>query len=306
MDRPEFEVPSSGWPKFSRATLWMIIIVLIPLITVLNNLGQDPVEPQGEPYRDRFPLDELEFIADGPDWQVSLPGSGIIAIGVAVPGVLTSRVELPQHQDFDVAIRRDHTLTYVQIPAERAGLDVTLEFLQQWLPPLDERSHVIVAGEITEATLSYVREALEDSTGSVQPFEQPKPEALTAIPLPDMGTLAQRQVLLAANILQARLSGYGTSIQWNHRGSTSYLTVNATLKQEWLTPVSEEEFVQAKNAMERAAKQTDRNVGQILRYLMTVALENLSADFIQNQSSRIAALNLNDAGQGMAYLRNQR
>lgn len=297
---------TSSWPRFSRKTLWMIIIILIPVITILNTSNRSPVEQNGAEIQDRFVLNQLEFISQGPDWRVQLPGSGLIAMAIAIPGVPTGKVDIPNHQDFEIAIRRNHTVTYIKIPAERAALDVTLDFLQQWLPPLDEHSHIIVAGEITDATLDYIREQMVDARGDSQPLSSAPPNELSVIPLPTMGTTEQMSVLLAANILNQRLSGYATRFSWNHRSDISYLTINATLRREWLELVTEDEFAQAKASMLEAAVQPDRSVDQILRYLTTIALDSLPAEFILQQAESINNLTLQDAQAGMRYIAEHR
>jgi hypothetical protein len=297
---------TSSWPRFSRRTLWIIIIVLIPVITILNSGGRSPVEQSDTKLRDHFDLTELEFVSQGPDWRVQLPGSGLIGIAVATPGIPTGKVDVPNHQDFDVTIRRNHTVTYIKIPAERASLDVTLDFLHQWLPPMDQHSHLIVAGEITDATGDYIREKLHDATGDYQSLTSAAPKELTAIPLPAMGSKEQFSVLLAANVLNNRLSGYATRFGWNHRGEVSYLTINATLRKDWLSPVTEPEFEQAKAGMLAAAAKPDRTVDQILRYLITIALDDLPATFIVEQSELIGGLTLEDGQSGMAYIADRR
>ena len=292
----------TGWPKFQRSTLWLIILILIPTIALLGRQGEEPVEAQDQ-HQVRFPLDSLDTQQDnnGDTW-LYLPDSGVIAIGLALKALPDSRVKVPNHQDLHTAIRNQRFVVYVTVPAEKAALDVTLDFLQSWLPPLHPSDPLILLGAVTAHTGDYVREKLAEAKGNGLQLNVKAPTALTVIPSPPMGSPQQLTMVLVSQLIAQRTLGYDVQVRWDHQGLQSLVTLNSTLKTEWVKPANEEEFQALKDKLLAAAGQPDRSLEQIQRYLMTVDLYDLTPSFITDQEKRIAAITLDQVNQQLGQI----
>ncbi len=287
-----FERPKSGWFSFQRRTLWIIIFALVPAIVFLNNSGKSVSIDSSDGTTQEFNVQDLEFNQAGSNWWVNLAGSGVIAISIATLQQPITPLDIPEHQTFETTLRNGLAITYVKTPAEKAALDLTLDFLNLWLPPKEMLSSLVVAGEVNQDTLEYIIQELTTSRGRSIEINVHAPDELTVIPLPGMGQADQMAHIMAAGILQQRMAGYDIQLKWNHQGPQSYITLNSTISPEWLDPITQAEFQQAYDEMLAIAERPERSLDQIHRYLTTVSIYQLSSDFIINQSKLISQTNL--------------
>jgi len=274
----------AGMPHFNRTSLWMIIAILLPLITILNQSGQTPKIEDKPTTILNFPLADLQFNRRENNAWIELPGSGEISISIITASVPKNRLKIPPHQDFKVSIRNNYAVTWVKTPSEQAALEVTLEFLQKWLPPINENNLIIITGEVDQLLTEEIRNILQRSNGESLPLDQKVDSYVSRITIPEMGSQEQLAFLIAAEIVRQRVTGYQPKLTWDHSDQISYLDLNTTLKPEWLTPASSEEIARVREYMVAAAARSDRSSDQIHRYLVTQALYDLPASFIQRQS----------------------
>lgn len=282
------ESNKSGLPQLSRMSLWMIIIILVPLIVILNRTGQKPEIVDTPTTISEFSLPDLNFNRSGNNAWVALPGSGEISISIITGSVPNNRVDVPPHQDFHVSIRRNKAITWVKSPSEQAALEVTLDFLKEWLPVVKKSDSIIISGEVNEALLDVIRSILGLSKGGSILLTQANDQYLTRIRVPEMGSNEQLAFLIAAEIIRKRVTGYKPKLTWDNSDTTSYLDFNTTLKPEWLVAATSKEISFVRDQMVKLAGQTKRNTDQIHRYLVTQALYDLPAEFIQNQSKLLS------------------
>jgi len=287
----------AGMPHFNRTSLWMIIAILFPLIAILNQSGQTP-EIEDKPTTNLyFSLPELQFHRiDNSAW-IELPGSGEISMSIITDSVPKNRLKIPPHQDFKVSIRNNYAITWVKIPSEQAALEVTLEFLRDWLPPIRSENLIIITGEVDRPLIKEIRNILRRSNGDSIPLVQKVDQYVSRIAVPDMGSQEQLAFLIAAEIIRQRVTGYQPKLTWDHSDHVSYLDLNTTIKPEWLALASAEEIANIRDYMVEAAAKTDRTSDQIHRYLVTQAIYDLPAEFIQQQSDLLAEVTDNSVNE---------
>lgn len=280
----------AGMPHFNRTSLWMIIAILLPLIAILNQSGQTPEIEDKSTTNLYFSLPELKFNRFQNNAWTELPGSGEISISIITRSVPKNRLKIPPHQDFKVSIRNNFAVTWVKTPSEQAALEVTLEFLKEWLPPITSDDLIIMSGEVNKELTKEVRNILRRSNGESIPLTQKTDQYVTRIQVPEMGSQSQLAFIIAAEIIRQRVTGYEPKLTWDHSDKVSYLDLNTTLKPEWLTPATPEEISNIRDYMVSSAAKSDRTSDQIHRYLTTQALYDLPAAFIQNQSELLSQI----------------
>ncbi|WP_428242570.1 hypothetical protein [Gynuella sp.] len=286
-----------GFIQLSRTTLWILIIVLIPLVVVLNNMGSK-TEKQSVPETIyKFDISSLAIGRLGADRWVNLPGSGLIALSVAQKRMPVNRVDVPEHQDFSFSFRNGMAVTRVVIPATQAQLELTLDFLDQWLSPVMPDDILVMSGEVDAGMLESVRTELHKAKGKAVDVAIPAPTALSVIASPPFGSPDQLAMIVAADILSHRMAGYDLQLRWDHQRTTSYLTLNTTIQPDWLRAPSEQEYVAALQPLKQFADVSLRSPAQIHRYLTAMAIYHLPDTFISHQTERLEALTLQQVQQ---------
>lgn len=293
----------AGLPHFNRTSLWLIIVLLIPMITILNQTDKKPEIEDKQITKLHFPLPDLEIVRSANDTWVELPGSGQIILSIITENVPSNRVKVPSHQDFKMSIRDNKAVTRVVTPSEQAALEVTLEFLHSWLPELTETNTIVISGEVDQKLLDTIRIYLQSATGNSIKLVQANDSYVTRIQVPDMGSSAQLAFVISAEIIRKRIVGYQPKLTWDHTDSISYLDLNTTLKPEWLTDASDEEFETVHQRMIELASDTDRSPNQIHRYLETIALYNTPPEFIQQQSRLLKQITIEQINQQIAQIK---
>jgi hypothetical protein len=283
---------------FSRRTLWIIIFVTIPLIVLLNTIGQDEAGTPGLAGTRVWSLDTLVIETDQPApdtsfWTVDLDGSSQLRLTVAQNQIPSQQLDVA----IEAAIRsgRQGGRFWVTVvnPLDENAFATSVEFLRAWLPDGDARS-VVLSGDLNEELIATAEILLESLQGEgMANLVAPQP-SLGRLESPAMGTREQLAFLLFVGVLQQRLSGYDPQVHWDHRARTSQVLINQTLSPTLFDPVTAKELEPVQAAYSASAEQRERNAEQIHRYLVTSAVYGLPPDFLVSQQQRLAAVTLED------------
>jgi hypothetical protein len=283
---------------FSRRTLWIIIFVTIPLIVLLNTVGQDESGSTGAVEANTWSLDTLAIETDQPTrdesfWAVDLNDSSQLRLTVAQNQIPSEQLDIA----IEAAIRsgRQGGLFWVTVvnPRDANALEASVEFLQTWLPDGDKRS-VVLSGDLNPELIATARTLLGALQGEGMANQVAPQPSLGRLESPAMGTREQLAFLLFVGVLQQRLSGYDPQVRWDHRARTSQVLINQTLSPSLFDPVTADELEPVQAAYTDSAEQRERNAEQIHRYLVTSAIYGLPPDFLVSQQQRLAAVTLED------------
>ncbi|WLD58270.1 hypothetical protein NFC81_00410 [Salinispirillum sp. LH 10-3-1] len=280
---------------FSRRNMWILIFVLIPLIYVLNEMGgEETTSNNAEPLQTLFDMGQVpvqrERISGQPVWWAALPGSGVVEIGVLEPRLPTARIPIPDSKDLVTTARNDKFIVYLRSPVEQAALEVSLDFLTEWLPPPSPDTTYVLVGDLNAALTEQLVTILSRSRGPAIPFVAQPRAAITRLTSPPTGTQDQLAFVMAVELLRDRLDGYDIQLSWDHRGERSIALINSSLIPEHRQVPSQAEFERVQAAFLDQAYRTERSVQQISRYMMTMAAFGLSTDYMATQTTRTRTL----------------
>ncbi|MEX2367723.1 MAG: hypothetical protein WD601_14065 [Pseudohongiellaceae bacterium] len=289
---------------FSRRTLWIIIFVTIPLIVVLNRLGQEGNGTSQVAESSTWSLDELAVETDEQAsgrtlWTVDLNQARQLRLTIAQNLIPAEQMDIA----IDAAIRTSRQggrfLVTVVNPADTSALEASVDFLRAWLPNGDNRA-VVVSGDLDDERVAIASRLLESLQGLGMVNQVVPQPSLGRLESPPMGTREQLAFLLWVGVLQQRLSGYDPQIRWDHRAATSQVLINQTLSPEAFTPVTAAELAPVRAAYTASAEQRSRTAEQIHRYLVTSAVYDLPPDFLVSQQQRLSEITLEDVNAARA------
>lgn len=289
---------------FSRRTLWLIVFVTIPLIVVLNRVGQDEEAVSPAANSQTWSLDELAVETDeqAPGralWTVDLDQARQLRLTITQDQLPTEQLDIA----IDAAISTSRQGGQFQVtvinPADTEALEASVDFLQSWLPDGDTRS-VVLSGELEDDRVAIAERLLEPLRGAGMANQIAPQPSLGRLTSPPMGTNNQLAFLLWVGVLQQRLSGYDPQVRWDHRAKTSQVLINQTLSPELFRPVTAEELKPVRAAYTASAEQRSRDAEQIHRYLVTSAVYDLPSDFLVSQQPRLSAITLEDVNAARA------
>lgn len=281
---------------FSRRTLWLIIFVTIPLIVVLNRVGQEEgavsevVEPQS------WSLDDLAVQTDerAPGrtfWAVDLDGARQLRLTITQDLIPTEQLDIAIDAAVSTSRQGGQFQVTVVNPADTAALEASVDFLQGWLPDGDSRS-VVLSGDLDDDRMAVAGRLLGPLSGEGMANQVAPQPSLGRLRSPPMGTNEQLAFLLWIGVLQQRLNGYDPQVRWDHRAAASQVLINQTLSTDLFVPVTDEELEPIRAAYTASAEQRSRSAEQIHRYLVTSAVYDLPPDFLVSQQQRLAAITL--------------
>ncbi|WP_028669170.1 hypothetical protein [Saccharospirillum impatiens] len=292
---------------FSRRTLWLIIIVTIPLIVVLNRVGQDETVDSGVPESRTWSLDELAIERDDQSpgrklWTVDLDQARQLRLTITQEQIPTEQLGIAVDAAMGTSRQGGQFQVTVVNPADTSALEASVDFLQTWLPDGDNRA-VVLSGKLDGERIAIAERLLEPLQGSGMTNQVAPQPSLGRLNSPPMGTSEQLAFLLWVGVLQQRLSGYDPQVRWDHRANISQVLINQTLNPGLFQPVTAEELEPLRVAYAASAAQRSRSAEQIHRYLVTSAVYDLPSDFLVSQQQRLSAITLSDVNAARANSR---
>ncbi len=283
---------------FSRRTLWLIVFVTIPLIVVLNRVGQDEEAVSQAINSQTWSLDELAVETDeqAPGrtlWTVDLDQARQLRLTITQDQIPSEQLDIAIEAAIITSRQGGQFQVSVVNPADTEALVASVDFLQSWLPDGDNRS-VVLSGDLDDDRVAIAEQLLEPLQGAGMTNQVAPQPSLGRLMSPPMGTSEQLAFLLWVGVLQQRLSGYDPQVRWDHRAGTSQVLINQTLSPELFRPVTAEEFEPVQAAYTASAEQRSRSAVQIHRYLVTSAVYDLPSDFLVSQQQRLSEITLAD------------
>lgn len=295
---------------FSRRTLWIITFLTIPLIIVLNRVGQNEPENLSEPESRTWLLDDLAVETDvqSPDrafWTVDLDQARQLQLTIAQDQIPTEQLDIAIEAAVRTSRQGGRFLVTVVNPSDTEALVTSVDFLRAWLPDGGNRT-VILSGDLDDDRVAAARSLLEPLQGEGMVNQVAPLPSLGRLESPPMGTREQLAFLLWVGVLQQRLSGYDPQVRWDHRARTSQVLINQTLSPAIFDPVSAVELEPVQAAYTASADQRERSAEQIHRYLVTSAVYGLPSDFLVSQQQRLASITLDDVNAVREQSRSER
>lgn len=156
---------------FSRRTLWLIIFVTIPLIVVLNLVGQDEEATSQVVESQTWSLDELAVETDeqAPGrtlWTVDLDQARQLRLTIAQDQIPSEQLDIAIEAAIRTSRQGGRFLVTVVNPADTSALETSVDFLRTWLPDGDDRA-VILSGDLDDERIALASSLLEPLQGRV-------------------------------------------------------------------------------------------------------------------------------------------
>jgi hypothetical protein len=284
---------------FSRKNLWIGIVVLIPLIQILNYFGQDHDHLHTpDTVIEHFNLSELtlkEYDNDHYKTYYSPLDSDALVIGIAIDQI-PAAIPTIDHDTFKTGIQNNYFYTQFTMQLNDQAVLDTLDFMADWLPPFNEKTKLVIVGPVNEKTIKWIQSRLNRNLGTTIERRAELPQALTLVELPKMGSKDMSLFLIANGILSQRLAGYDVQVEYNFKNETAYLMINATIDQQLLFEISDDEFNLSLAQYQQGAMKL-RNVNQITASLLKMANYGLSTEFITEQHLRFDNIRKEDVNQ---------
>lgn len=297
--------------SFKPRTLWIIIWITIPLVFVLNQLGELPEEPSATPPsvatsteippEQHWSLDTVTV--DCNQYQalcyLPLPGAVDIQLSVISDLLPVSRVEVPQH--LSLYVNRQGGKMVLSSDFIRAdSLQDTLNFYRDWLPR-DGEVEVLVSGDLLPEQLDAVARLATQRRGEGVMNEPSERSALGVLTSPTVGDSAQLAFLLWIDILSQRLAGYELQMRWDHTEALSTVRFNTTLSSDLFYPVTDAELETVLPAYIESANQRERTGRQLHRYAVSARVYQVPFNYYVQQPERLQAITLADVNQAREY-----
>lgn len=280
-------------PLFSKSTLWGVIIVLIPLIVLLNSLGDTSNQlTLPEQIETQWQLESLPVQQHENNFVVStVPvATDQLQVWLAFSALPISEFVEPNDVRIRTQYRAEKLLVQFVLPVNDEAFDQLLWMLADWVPA-DFVTGVGVLGPISDSALQTLEETLANGQGVAVALDLPQANDISKIASPATGTAEQIAFLIAKDHVLNQLSGYEIQERWQHATSPSYLLVNRNVPAQARTAIEFEALQQRLNQLLSAAQQP-RDVDQLARYLAVMVAESLPPSFLTEQRARIKAVDL--------------
>ncbi len=297
---------STKLPSFNNWTLSILILLLIPLIFLLHQMGpkEGDLRPLGQEGQ-LFALADLELIGSeqsfGPAWRLDLDSDELVLL-FKLKAIPSQQWPMPDWVDWHSQWRAGHLLLSLRLPAQQRAYQDLLLLIEEWLPA-EQLVGLAAIGANTDASWQALLQTSQQLRGQGQ-ISRPRIERdITTLTSPDTGTVEQLAFILASQWLRPQLQGYAPDMRWSHSYSPSQLLINQSLPRQ-LEPMDEESFALLQQQLLQQAAEP-RNLAQISSYMLVLLAENLGSGFITQQAERIAALQLSQINQHLQQFSEQ-
>ncbi|WP_158583928.1 hypothetical protein [Salinibius halmophilus] len=280
-------------PVFSKSTLWILIIILIPLIALLNSLGEDRSRLQlPDTIETSWQLEALPISQTEDEFVVSRldVATDQLQVWLAFSALPVSQFVEPDNVRISTQYRAEKLLVQFVLPVNDDAFDQLLWMLADWVPA-DFVAGVGVLGPISDAALSELTQTIASGQGVAVALEVPQASDVAMIASPATGTAEQIAFLIAKDHVLNQLSGYRIQERWQHATTPSYLLVNRNIPSEARQPMAFDALQPRLEQLLQAAQQP-RDVDQLARYLAVMVAESLPPSFLTEQPARIRSVNL--------------
>ncbi|TCS37191.1 hypothetical protein [Reinekea marinisedimentorum] len=280
---------------FSRRTLWIIIYVTIPLIIILNSLGPDDSDQPDAQSVSSWSLDEVQMSCAEQLCSLPLPGAETLQISVLSGMMPTTRLEVPSALQISATAQGGQFIVTVTTAASRANIKTAISFLREWLPEAGKQ--IVVSGNLDGNTTELLESLSDGYIGTGAEYQPGQASGLGVLQSPPLGSSEQLPFLMWVEVLKQRLAGYDVTLQWDHRGSASYVSFSSTLHTEDFRPVENDELDPILQAYLQTAQQRQRSAAQLHRYAVTAVAYELPFSFFVDQQQRLQAISLDAVNQ---------
>ncbi|MDN3648326.1 hypothetical protein QWZ13_05325 [Reinekea marina] len=287
---------------FRRRTLWIIIYITIPMIIILNNLGSDPDVPENvvsASSNQRWSLDNVEVRSIGSVQWLALPSADSLIMSIVLNAIPSTSLAVDNSSAFSSQLQGGKLVLTLTNPVNKAVLEESLLFLEQWLPGNIES--IVVSGPFNTQWAELIDRALAETRGEGIEINISSSRGLAHLTSPPMQSQDQLAFLMAVSIIKQRLSGYDIQMSWDHRRERSVVTFNSTLSTDVLFDVNASEFKPIYEAFVESAKARNRTQSQLHRYLQTAIVYNVPFRFFVEQPERLANVSIKDVNRMMEY-----
>ena len=287
---------------FQRRTLWIVIYVTIPLIIILNNLGDEPSSSNSNvsiSSDQAWSLDELTVERQRSISWLALESAPSIELSIILDAIPATSLAIQNSSAFSSHFQGGKFIISVTNPVSEVALDESLKFIAQWVPA--DISAIVVSGPYSPAWVNLIEKRLERPSGEGVEISFAPAKGLARLNSPAMSSSDQLAFLIAVSILKQRLAGYNIQMAWDHRRSVSIVTFNSTLSEDVFYPVSQSEFEPVHQAFAQSAAVRERSQTQLHRYLQTAVIYDMPFNFFVEQPDRLASVEIGDVNRMMEF-----
>lgn len=290
-------------PRFSRRFLWLLILVLIPLIPFLRNLGPDEVyvlPERSSPTTESFDTDHVTerltrevrdnvstlrlVLSDASDFRLTV-------ISDRQPAELPP---LPEGVSGESVLRYGRwTLTLV-VPYDGDRLETLAEYLQWTLPPVTRRTGYVLSGPWSDRLAEVVVGSLVRSDAPSFRVDPPHSEGVLVYKSPYPDEPRYWPFLLAMDLLDQRLTGYRAEMHWNHQVRPSEVALTTSLLPEQRQLPSTSAFDASRQRLLRAVGAEKRSASGWHQHLIRLAAYALEPGELMEPERQVGAITFED------------
>jgi len=287
---PEFK---ESEPFFSRRTLWVVNLILIPLIYVLSQVGRGDSDDMQIEYVAptlQFPLEEVVFNQTqfgGMDLHwANLKNSQTLFFGFVLDRQPIASVEIPPLVNLNTKSEGGKLWVQIEMPNNREVIYDALVFMRDWLPMLTSENEVVIVGELDENVVANLIGNLVDNNGAYSEFFTNPSKFVQTLEAPQIGSENFEVFFVAHLIIKSRILSNRIALAWDTKTPRRLLGVNSVMDANWLLPVTSEEFDLVMARLNKSLVEAQLSPQSIMRYLMHQAGYNLELDYFHTRALR--------------------
>ena len=284
---------------FSRRTLWVMNLILIPLIFVLAQVGQDDlvdveadyIAPTTQYMLEDISFNQTVFNSMGLHW-VNLDNSQRLIFGFVLNRQPIASIEIPPFVSVKTQSEGGRLWVQISMPNNRDVIYDALIFMRAWLPVLTSENQIVIAGELDKSVVATLVGNLMDNDGAFSEFHSKTNRFVQTIESAQIGSENFEVFYIAQLIIKSRILNSRIHLTWDTKTQKRFLGINSVIEPSWLLPVAEGEFDQIKSNLNESLIPTRISVDSLVRYLMHQAGYNLPVNYFHTRALRYQQVSL--------------
>ncbi|MCJ8313337.1 MAG: hypothetical protein HRU38_12805 [Saccharospirillaceae bacterium] len=284
---------------FSKRTLWIMNLILIPLIFVLATLGQndsddvaiDYVAPNTEYLLADLTFNKTQYAGLDLHW-VNLDNSQKLYFGFVFDRQPVASIQIPPFVNVKTQAQGGQLWIQIDMPNNREVIYDALVFMKSWLPLLTSNNKVVIAGELDQKIVASLVENLMFNDGESTEFFTSATKFVQTIESPQIGSEEFEVFYVVHLILKSRILSNRINVIWDTKTQKRLLGFNSVIEPSWLLPIKNEEFDRIMSDLSESLKPAQINVDGLMRYLMHQAGYNLPPNYFHTRALRYRQVSL--------------
>ena len=294
---------------FSKRTLWVMNLILIPLIYVLSQVGQEDSDDDSDQIvtaTSEYMLSQVQFnrvlYNDINLHWANLDNAQVLTFGFVLNRQPIASLEIPMYVNVQTQIEGGNLWVQVEMPNNREVIYDALVFMKQWLPLLTPENAIVLTGELDEKIVGNLVENLMDNQGRFSEFYASASKYVQAIEAPQIGSEDFEIFYVTQLIIKSRILSNRIELSWDTKTPKRILGVNSVIDANWLELVDQVEFDQALEKLNASLTPEPISRQSITRYLMHQAGYNLPVDYFHTRALRYQRVDISQVNAQLTKL----